>query len=151
MVKIRLNFVAVSAFLKVAIMSILIKVIQNDIRMKENPDFKFYFSYLHVPLCIGSKISAKIKSYILSTAKLLCSLCHEIPCRCKKLYESHRQTFLVQKNNNFILVIYQKNCKLHENFMTAVYPNRYLMVFLEQCFLIIEDFFFVCNCQSALS
>ena len=50
MVKIRLNFVAVSAFLKVAIMSILIKVNQNDIRMKENPDFKFYFSYLHVPL-----------------------------------------------------------------------------------------------------
>ena len=30
---------------------------------------------------IGSKISAKIKSYILSRAKFLCSLCHEIPCR----------------------------------------------------------------------
>ena len=26
---------------------------QNDIRMKENPDFKFYFSYPHVPLCQG--------------------------------------------------------------------------------------------------
>ena len=51
MVKIRLNFVAVSAFLKVAIMSILIKVNQNDIMMKENTDIKFYFSYLHVPLC----------------------------------------------------------------------------------------------------
>jgi hypothetical protein len=29
---------------------------------------------------IGPKISAKIKIYILSRAKLLCSLCHEIPC-----------------------------------------------------------------------
>ena len=45
------NFVAVSAFLRVAIMSILIKVNQNDIMMKENLDFKFYFSYLLVPLC----------------------------------------------------------------------------------------------------
>ena len=60
MVKIRLNFVAVSAFLKVAIMSILIKVNQNDIRMKENPDFKFYFSYLHVPLCIVSNVTLTV-------------------------------------------------------------------------------------------
>ena len=29
---------------------------------------------------IESKISEKIKIYILSRAKLLCSLCHEIPC-----------------------------------------------------------------------
>ena len=29
---------------------------------------------------VGPKISAKIKVYILSRAKLLCSLCHEIPC-----------------------------------------------------------------------
>ena len=30
---------------------------------------------------LQSKISAKAKSYILSRAKLLCSLCHETPCR----------------------------------------------------------------------
>ena len=44
---------------------------------------------------IGPKTSAKIKSYILSRAKLLCSLCHEIPFSklefilwtvCKKLH-----------------------------------------------------------------
>ena len=29
---------------------------------------------------IGSKISAKIKIYILSSAELLCTLCNEIPC-----------------------------------------------------------------------
>jgi hypothetical protein len=58
--RIELNFVAVSAFLKVAIMSILFMVNQNDIRMKENPDFKVYFSYLHVPLCIVSNVTLTV-------------------------------------------------------------------------------------------
>ena len=66
MVNIRLNFVAVAAFSKVAIMSILIKVNQNDIMMKENPDFKFYYSYLHVPLW-----SAGFLTRILSELELL--------------------------------------------------------------------------------
>ena len=35
---------------------------------------------------IESKISEKIKIYILSRAKLLCSLCHEIPCIRKNLH-----------------------------------------------------------------
>ena len=30
---------------------------------------------------VGSKISAKIKRYLLTRATLLCSLCYEIPCR----------------------------------------------------------------------
>ena len=29
---------------------------------------------------LGTKISAKIKRYLLTTAELLCSLCYEIPC-----------------------------------------------------------------------
>ena len=40
-----------------------------------NPTYKCLF-HDH----IGPKISTKIKIYILSRAKLLCSLCHEIPC-----------------------------------------------------------------------
>ena len=31
---------------------------------------------------IEPKISAKIKTYTLRRAKLICSLCHEIPCGC---------------------------------------------------------------------
>ena len=39
---------------------------------------------------VGSKIVAKIEIYTLSRAKLLCSLCHEIPCiDC----HSHSQNF----------------------------------------------------------
>ena len=34
---------------------------------------------------IGPKISAKIKIYILSRAKLLCSLCYEIPCTMQRM------------------------------------------------------------------
>ena len=37
---------------------------------------------------IGPKISSKIKIYILSRAKLLCSVCHEIPCMCIALVET---------------------------------------------------------------
>ena len=32
------------------------------------------------PMNTGLKISVNIKTYILSRAKLLCTLCHEIPC-----------------------------------------------------------------------
>ena len=39
---------------------------------------------------VGPKISIKIKIYILSRAKLLCSLCHEIPCSRRLLKTSRR-------------------------------------------------------------
>ena len=42
MVKIRLNFVAVSAFFKVSLHVVLIGDNQNDKLKKENPDFRFY-------------------------------------------------------------------------------------------------------------
>jgi hypothetical protein len=50
MVKIRLNFVAVSAFFKVSLHVVLIRDNQNDKLKKENPDFRFYSLYPHVPL-----------------------------------------------------------------------------------------------------
>ena len=52
MVKIRLNFVAVSTFSRVSLHVVLIGNNQNDKLKKENPDFRFHSLYPHVPLCV---------------------------------------------------------------------------------------------------
>ena len=51
MVKFRFNFGAVSIFSKVSHHVVLIRDSQNDILKNENPNFKFYSLYPHVPLC----------------------------------------------------------------------------------------------------
>ena len=54
MAKFEFNFGAVSNFLKVSGHVVLIRYIKNDKLKKENPDFRFYSLYPHVPLCCES-------------------------------------------------------------------------------------------------
>ena len=56
-------------------------------------------SLTHEPA--GLKILEKIKIYILSRAKLLCSLCHEIPCSKDSLTILPLQTFFCLKYMEF--------------------------------------------------
>ena len=46
----------------------------------------------------GPNISSKIKSYILSRAKLLCSLCHEVPCTIAR-HSTHNDVKLIRKSH----------------------------------------------------
>ena len=58
MVKFRFNFGAVSIFLKVSHHVVLVGDSQNDKLKKENPDFRFYSLYPHVPLCNSEPLKA---------------------------------------------------------------------------------------------
>ena len=74
---------------------------------------------------VGIKISAKIKIYILSRAKSLCSLCHEIPCNVyltKKSTETY-MTWLLIKYYSIVVSskLYDKVDSLHlKNSVTSV-------------------------------
>ena len=60
MEKFKFNFVAVLNFRKVTYHVVLISYNLDDKLKKENPDFRFYSLYPHVPLCSGNFIRQSV-------------------------------------------------------------------------------------------
>ena len=106
---------------------------------------------------IGPKISAKIKSYILSRAKLLCSFCHETPCIQQHLALGRRLTcrreilyklgkgIQIGKSHDFEklhqvrfvrFLLYRENCAF-----------KYLFILI----IIVQLLKFVCFSQTSIS